>query len=182
MTRRRLIQVLGVGAWRSALPLEACGPAAPAATTATSAPAATARPRPRPPRRGADGRTSASANRRAGHGRRRQAHRRCAGRAAHLYPERQRPRSRIFPAADRCTRTATARIRPIPSKPIPATPPGSGGKVDIFTTAFLPLPPNPVDQNPAWQESQQAAQRDDQLQHRQPGGLPGQVRRADGGR
>jgi hypothetical protein len=33
----------------------------------------------------------------------------------------------------------------------PPTPPASGGTIDIFT-AFLPLPPNPVDQNPAWQE------------------------------
>ena len=42
-----------------------------------------------------------------------------------------------------------------PTNPVKAngeTPPGSGGRVDIFTTAFLPLPPNPVDQNPAWQE------------------------------
>jgi putative aldouronate transport system substrate-binding protein len=39
-----------------------------------------------------------------------------------------------------------------PVKALPATPPGSGSKVDIFTTAFLPLPPTPLEQNPAWQE------------------------------
>jgi putative aldouronate transport system substrate-binding protein len=39
-----------------------------------------------------------------------------------------------------------------PLKALPSTPPGTGSRVDIFTTAFLPLPPNPVDQNPAWQE------------------------------
>ena len=39
-----------------------------------------------------------------------------------------------------------------PLKANPPTPPANGGKIDIFTTAFLPLPPNPVDQNPAWQE------------------------------
>ena len=31
-----------------------------------------------------------------------------------------------------------------PTRANPETPPGSGSKVDIFTTAFLPLPPNPV--------------------------------------
>ena len=88
MTRRRLIQVLGVG---SALALvEACGPAAPAVTTATSAPAATSKPAaPTDRPRGADGCTNASANRCAGHGRRRQADRRRAGRAAHLHSERE---------------------------------------------------------------------------------------------
>ena len=42
-----------------------------------------------------------------------------------------------------------------PANPVKAngeTPPGTGSKVDIFTTAFLPLPPNALDQNPAWQE------------------------------
>ena len=75
-----------------------------------------------------------------------------AGRAAHVRSERQGSE-----AGHSQQRTAVrGRLqhvsRPIPSKPIRETPPGSGGKVDIFTTAFLPLPPNPVDQNPAWQE------------------------------
>ena len=60
--------------------------------------------------------------------------------------------SRTFRVAARCTRTASTSIPTNPVKALPATPPGSGSKVDIFTTAFLPLPPTPLEQNPAWQE------------------------------
>ncbi len=39
-----------------------------------------------------------------------------------------------------------------PAKSWKGDPPGKGGKINIFTTAFLPVPGNPLDQNPAWQE------------------------------
>jgi putative aldouronate transport system substrate-binding protein len=57
-----------------------------------------------------------------------------------------------FPSAGPLYEDGFSRYPTNPAKALPDTPPGSGGRVDIFTTAFLPLPPNPVEQNPAWQE------------------------------
>ena len=38
-----------------------------------------------------------------------------------------------------------------PPRALPATPPGSGGVVHVYTSAGAPIPPTPLDQNPAWQ-------------------------------
>lgn len=40
-----------------------------------------------------------------------------------------------------------------PAKALPATPPGSGGKILCYTNNSAPAPPTPIDQNQAWQET-----------------------------
>jgi putative aldouronate transport system substrate-binding protein len=147
MTRRRLIQVLGVG---SALALvEACGPAAPGVAPATSAPAATAKPAataapptvaPTLPPTVAPATVAAARPTAAAQG------------ALPTYlPNAKAPKPDIASSGP-LYEDGYSSYPANPVKANPETPPGSGGKVDIFTTAFLPLPPNPVDQNPAWQE------------------------------
>ncbi len=40
-----------------------------------------------------------------------------------------------------------------PTKALPTTPPGGGGKVQCYTNNSAPAPPTPFDQNQAWQET-----------------------------
>ena len=55
-----------------------------------------------------------------------------------------------FPAANQMLCDGFSKYPANPAKALPASPPGAGGTVTIFSDAALPLP-TPVEQNPAWQ-------------------------------
>ena len=125
--RRQFIRLLGVGALTGAAVqlLSACSPAAPPAVSGTAAPATIAA-------------TPAPAAK-------------TSGVLPTYVPTTTGPKP-DFVSPGPLYEDGFSKYPTNPVKALPATPPGSGGKVDIFTTAFLPLPPTPLEQNPAWQE------------------------------
>jgi putative aldouronate transport system substrate-binding protein len=147
-SRRHFIQLLGIGALGTAgLPLlSACGPTAPGAPAPTPAAGTTAPPGPAANTAPTTSTTAPATVTAAAA---------AVPKTSTVLPTYAPNTTGPQPDVASSGPLYEAGYSKYPTNPVkanPPTPPGSSSKVDIFTTAFLPLPPTPVDQNPAWQE------------------------------